>query len=92
MAPYSQEKVSSALKESLFFEICSDASNIGNIKTYPYAVQYFSIKNVIRRQILDFYEDPNETSTDIFKNIKRITIENKQDLQKILHTAPIMQL
>lgn len=76
LAPYSQEKVANALKESFFFSVGSDASNIGNIKTYPYAVQYFDAETGICKKILDFYEDPNEASRDIFQNIIKITNEN----------------
>lgn len=83
LAPYSQETVSSALKESYFFSVSSDASNIGNVKTFPYAVQYFNAETGISKQVLDFYEDPNEASLDIFGNIIRITNENNLKIEQI---------
>lgn len=36
LGPYSQEKLISDLKESYYFSVGSDASNVGNIKTFPY--------------------------------------------------------
>ncbi|XP_036347706.1 uncharacterized protein LOC118757076, partial [Rhagoletis pomonella] len=83
LGPYSQEKVAKALKECWYYSVSSDASNIGNVKTYPYAVQYFDPETGIRKQILDFYEDPDEASKDIFGNIIRITNVNKLKIEQI---------
>lgn len=83
LAPYAQQKVANALKESWYYSVSSDASNIGNVKTYPYAVQYFDVDNGICKKILDFYEDPAEASKDIFANIIRITKENDLKIQQI---------
>lgn len=70
---HAQQVTGYALKNNYYFSVSSDASNMGNIKTYPYAVQYFDSKYGIRKQVLDFNSDPYETSRDIFSNIIRIT-------------------
>lgn len=38
LAPYAQQVTGYALKNNYYFSVSSDASNMGNIKTYPYAV------------------------------------------------------
>lgn len=73
LGPFSQEKVVSDLKRVDYFAVSSDASNVGNIKTFPYAVQYFNEKHGICRKLLDFYEDSEETSLDIFQCLQKIT-------------------
>lgn len=42
LAPYFVSKLIDELLESRFYSLSFDASNKGNIKTYPFAVQYFS--------------------------------------------------
>ncbi|CAH0405229.1 unnamed protein product [Chilo suppressalis] len=83
LAPYAQEQLVSDLKTCDYFSVSSDASNIGNIKTYPYAVQFFSPEIGISKKLLDFYEDPYEPSKDIFNKIKSITEENELKMQQI---------
>lgn len=38
------------LKDAEYFSVGSDASNIGNIKTYPYAVEYFNPETGISKK------------------------------------------
>lgn len=83
LGPYAQEKVAKALQKCWYFSISNDASNIGNVKTFPYAVQYFDAANGIQKQILDFYADPDEASKDIFANLIRITNENNLKVEQI---------
>ena len=52
------------------YSVSSDASNHGNIKMFPLIVQYFTPKTGINVKLLDFYEDPKETSDDIMSAIK----------------------
>lgn len=70
LGPYFQEKVISDLKSCFYFPIASDASNVGNLKTFPYSVQYFNCNKGICRKLLDFYEEAEETSLDIYKCLK----------------------
>lgn len=54
------------LKEGdTYFSIVSDASNKSTAKTFPICVRFWSIKDGIQNKLLDFYEDPNETSDAI---------------------------
>lgn len=83
LGPYSQEKLISDLKESHYFSVGSDASNVGNVKTFPYAVQYFDSKKGICQKLLDFYEDADETSLDIFQCLKKITADADLSINQI---------
>lgn len=83
LAPYAQKSLVHALLCSGFFSISNDASNIGNIKTFPYAVQYFNETNGIEKKILEFYEDPAEGSKDIFKKLMEITKNNNLEMSQV---------
>ncbi|GFT33861.1 uncharacterized protein TNCV_4383541 [Trichonephila clavipes] len=54
---YSMELVQEDLKNDVPFSVATDASNKGNGKFFPVAIQYFSPKSGICHKILDFYED-----------------------------------
>lgn len=83
LGPYSQEKVISELKECYYFSVVSDASNVGNLKTFPYAVQYFNCNKGICRKLLDFYEEAEETSLDIYNCLKKITTDSNLSMDQI---------
>ncbi|CAF3880900.1 unnamed protein product, partial [Adineta steineri] len=76
LAPYFTSKLIDEVFQSRFFLISFDASNKGNVKTYPFTVQYFSDFGV-KRGILQFVDDPRESANDIFKNAVKV-IENYQ--------------
>ncbi|GFW20396.1 uncharacterized protein TNCV_2729351 [Trichonephila clavipes] len=66
---YSMELVQEDLKNDVSFSVATDASNKGNRKNFPVAIQYFSPKSGICHKILDFYEDSLEDSTSIKERI-----------------------
>jgi hypothetical protein len=65
------------------FSVSIDASNKGNIKLFPLALQYFSINYGIENFVLDFYEDFNESSAAIYDNIIRILKLNDLKIENI---------
>jgi len=65
------------------FSVSIDASNKGNIKLFPLALQYFSIDYGIENFVLDFYEDFNESSAAIYDNIIRILRLNDLKIENI---------
>uniref|UniRef100_A0A8C1TIM3 Uncharacterized protein n=1 Tax=Cyprinus carpio TaxID=7962 RepID=A0A8C1TIM3_CYPCA len=73
LAPYSQERLATELKHTPYFSVCSDASNSGSAKLYPYTVQYFHEDEGVKYGLLEFYEDPHETSRAIYEQILHIT-------------------
>ncbi|CAF5035877.1 unnamed protein product, partial [Rotaria sp. Silwood1] len=76
LAPYFTSKLIDDISEARFYSISFDASNKGNIKTYPFTVQYFSDVGV-KRGILQFVDDPRESASDVFNNAMKV-IENYQ--------------
>ena len=83
LAPFSQQRLTADLEKSQYFSVCSDASNSGHTKVFPYTVQYFSPSEGVKYGLLDFYEDSDETSDAIFKQIVSITEHNGLSLDKI---------
>ena len=56
--------------------ITTDASNRGNIKLFPIAIQYFDSNSGLNNFVLDFYSDHNENSDAIYQQIVRCINEN----------------
>ena len=78
MFPYSiQKHLKYIVEENVKFSVSNDASNKGNGKTYLIATQYFDCDNEIVNFILDFDENPSESSFSIYNEIKeRLTKRN----------------
>ena len=83
LSPLSIEKHLKAVN-SRKFSIASDASNEGNIKLFPIAIQYFDINSGINIFVIDFYEDPNETSNAIYNRLKMCLNEYNLDLNNLI--------
>lgn len=66
------------------FSIASDASNKGNVKLFPIAIQYFDVKSGLNNFVLDFYEDANEKSDNIYSKLKHSLIENKIETKNLI--------
>ncbi len=83
LAPHSIERHIKALKNKKF-SISTDASNKGNVKLFPIALQYFDKEKGIINFVLDFYEDSDESSQAIFINLKRILEINKLNVNDLV--------
>ncbi|CAF1117631.1 unnamed protein product [Didymodactylos carnosus] len=65
LGPFFTSTLIDELSESRFYSLSFDASNKGNCKTYPFAVQFFS--NIgVKRGMVEFIEDSHETAADIY--------------------------
>ncbi|CAF2574171.1 unnamed protein product [Rotaria sp. Silwood2] len=76
LGPYFTNKVIDDLLKAQYYSLSVDASNKGNCKMFPFAIQYFSEMG-IRRGLIEFINDPHESAIDIFKNICKIIDDNK---------------
>jgi hypothetical protein len=91
LASYFTNKIIDEISESRFYSISFDASNKGNIKTYPFVVQCFSDTGVKKGKyifhnsklvfilhigLIQFIDDSHEIALDIFHNTMKV-IENR---------------
>lgn len=71
------------LQGSKYFSIATDSSNRGSVKLFPVKVRYFSKQEGIKHGLLDFYEDSNESSEAITKNLVDVIERNGLDLNHV---------
>lgn len=83
LAPFVQEQLVADLKAYYYFSVSSNASNTGNIKTFLYTVQFFFSELGKSKKLLDFYEDPHESSKDIYNRIQERTLGNELKMKQI---------
>ena len=83
LAPSLTDAVVHELRNVAFFSICYDASNKGNVKMLPIAVQFFS-KFGVQRGILDFIEQGDESANALFENIKYVLEANQLRLDQLV--------
>ena len=69
--------------ENRRFSISTDASNRGNTKMFPIAIQYFNCEIGINNFIIDFINDQNETSENIYNFLVKTLSENKLSVMKL---------
>ena len=84
LEPRAQEKSVVELRSAGFFDIGSDASNKGNNKLFPVTVRYFSRTEDLKDDLLDFYNDNDETSQAIADQLKTIIEGNELNLKYVL--------
>lgn len=65
LAPAAREIVLNDLLNCKYFSIGTDASNKGNIKTFPLTLRYFSSREGVTSKLLCFFSLDSETSKDI---------------------------
>jgi len=82
LAPSPTDAVVHELRNVAFFSICYDASNKGNAKMLPIAVQFFS-RFGVKRGILDFVEQGDESANALFENIKYVLEANQLTLDQL---------
>ena len=83
LSPISIKRHCESMRGKLF-SISSDASNRGNVKLFPIGVQYFDVKEGIINFVLDFYEDPKETSDAIFDKLTESLKTNSLNLKEMI--------
>lgn len=80
LATYSIETVLKDLDNSHPFSISTDASNKGNIKTFPIVIRYFTKEKGVCTKLLSFYNSDSEMSIDIANSIKSKLEDRKLSL------------
>jgi hypothetical protein len=95
LAPYFTQRLLDDLKQSFYYSLLFDASNKGNMKFYPFCVQFLSPSGVkkgifgffvILRSLLiilgivDLIDDADESANGIFANARQLIMDNDLDL------------
>ncbi|CAF1516743.1 unnamed protein product [Rotaria sordida] len=68
LAPYFTHIVVEEIKLAFHYSLAFNASNKGNLKTFPFCIQYFSDVGVKK----DFIDDSSESAVDIHRNARQI--------------------
>ncbi|CAF5111813.1 unnamed protein product, partial [Rotaria sp. Silwood1] len=82
LGPYFTRKLIDDLSKAQFYSISVDASNKGNRKMFPFAVQYFA-ETGVARGLVEFIEDPHESANDIVKNICKIIKDHNLKIENL---------
>lgn len=85
LAPFSVDNVIKEMQKNLCkFSVATDASNKGNRKFFPLAVRFFSATNGINDRLLDFYEEPDESSESVCKHLVDVLSGLNLDLKNMI--------
>ena len=71
------------IKKAKYFSIGTDSLNKGHMKMFPVTVQYFCEENGIQKGLLDFYEDPFESSDAVAGKLLGVLQQNNLDLENV---------
>ncbi|CAF1463507.1 unnamed protein product [Rotaria sp. Silwood1] len=71
LAPYFTHVVLEEIKNAFYYSLSYDASNKGNLKAYPFCIQYLSDTGV-KKVLIDFIDDSSESAIDIYRNARLI--------------------
>lgn len=83
LAPESIKFILENLSGNVPFSICTDASNKGNIKTFPIILRYFTKQKGIQNVLLAFYALDNELSRNIAESIKIKIEQNSLNMKNV---------
>ncbi|CAF4207275.1 unnamed protein product [Rotaria sp. Silwood2] len=71
------------IKKTRFFSVPFDGSNKGNIKMFPFIINYFTIQLGITRSVLEVNEQPLETADHIVEALHDALQKNGIDIQQM---------
>ena len=80
LAPFFTSKIIQRVNQALFFSVSFDGSNKGNIKMFPFIINYFTIECGIMRSVLEVVEQPRETAESIVDTLRAVLKKHNLDL------------
>lgn len=80
VAPFFTCKILQAVNQVLFYSVSFDGSNKGNIKMFPFIINYFTIQCGINRSVLEVVEQPREAAVNIVDTLRTVLRKHNLDL------------
>ncbi len=85
LVPFFSSKIIEQIKENHFFLMSFDGSNKGNIKIFPFIVNYVTLKSGLVRSVLEVVEQPRETTDDIPAALRYVLEKNNIDIHQMTY-------
>lgn len=83
LGPFSKTMILRDLEKCTYFSVMTDASNKGNIKTFPLLLRYFHQEKGLKTSLLCFYSLNSETAISIADSLKKQLLDSGLDLKHI---------
>lgn len=83
LAPLASDFSQSLESKDIFFSIATDASNKGNVKTFPISVRFWTPEQGIQNRVLDFFEQAVESADAVTDTLLNKLKEHKLSIHNI---------
>ncbi|ROL46276.1 hypothetical protein DPX16_0003 [Anabarilius grahami] len=83
LAPLASDFSQSLESKDIFFSIATDASNKGNVKTFPISVRFWTPEQGIQNRVLDFFEQAAESADAVTDTLLNKLKEHKLSIHNI---------
>ncbi|CAF4614203.1 unnamed protein product, partial [Rotaria sp. Silwood2] len=80
LAPFFTYTLLDDLKQSFYYSVMHDANNKGNIKMFPFCVQFLLITGVKK----DLIDDAEDTAFKNFSNARKVIMDNDLDINRLI--------
>ena len=72
LAPFFTSKIIQRVSQSLFYSVPFDGSNKGNVKMFPFIINYFTVQYGIMRSVLEVVEQLRELAENIVETLRGV--------------------
>ena len=83
LAPLASDFSQSLESKDMYFSIATDASNKGNVKTFPISVRFWTPEQDIQNRVLDFFEQAAESADAVTATLLQKLAEHKLSIHNV---------